>query len=122
MKVQERVAALKEAIDNHKWIVVTGWTPHWMFARWDLKYLDDPKYIIQGKETQYIATMVKKGLKDEAPAAYQMLDNFHWEPKNMKSVMLDINQNGMKPKDAAKKFVENNKELVNSWLSEGYKI
>lgn len=111
MKVQERVAALKEAIDNHKWIVVTGWTPHWMFARWDLKYLDDPKYIIQGKETQYIATMVKKGLKDEAPAAYQMLDNFHWEPKNMKSVMLDINQNGMKPKDAAKNLLKTIKSL-----------
>ncbi|SFH42833.1 Substrate binding domain of ABC-type glycine betaine transport system [Desulfotomaculum arcticum] len=52
-----------------------------MFAKWDLKYLDDPKNIIQGKETQFIATMVKKGLKDEAPAVYQILDNFKWEPK-----------------------------------------
>ena len=35
-------AALKSAIANDEEIAVTGWTPHWMFARWDLKYLDDP--------------------------------------------------------------------------------
>src|SRR5699024_10134477 len=28
-------AALGRAIDKKQWIVVTGWTPHWMFGRWD---------------------------------------------------------------------------------------
>ncbi len=32
-------AALKDAIKNKEWIAVTGWTPHWKFARWQLKYL-----------------------------------------------------------------------------------
>ena len=36
------VAALNDAITNKQWIVVTGWTPHWKFARWNLKYLADP--------------------------------------------------------------------------------
>ena len=36
-------AALGKAIDNKESIVVTGWTPHWKFARWDLKFLEDPK-------------------------------------------------------------------------------
>ena len=116
------VASLKRAIDNNEWIVITGWTPHWKFARWDLKYIEDPKYIIQGEETQYIGTMVKKGLKDEAPAAYEMLDNFEWEPKHMESVMLDINVNEMEPAAAAEEFVKNNKELVNTWLPQGYSL
>ncbi len=38
-------AALKTAIDNEEWVVVTGWAPHWKFARWDLKFLDDPKQV-----------------------------------------------------------------------------
>ncbi len=36
-------AALKKAVDEGEWVAVTGWKPHWKFARWDLKFLDDPK-------------------------------------------------------------------------------
>src|SRR5690606_9793448 len=51
---------LQKAYDAQKPIVVTGWTPHWMFAKMDLKYLDDPKGVYGGEEQ--IHTMVRKGL------------------------------------------------------------
>ena len=35
------VSFLQKSIENKEWIVVTGWTPHWMFSRYDLKFLDD---------------------------------------------------------------------------------
>src|SRR5699024_3995609 len=34
-------SALGSAIDNEEPIIVTGWTPHWKFAKYDLKYLED---------------------------------------------------------------------------------
>src|SRR5690625_2448690 len=43
-------AALSNAVLNDEPIVVTAWTPHWKFARWDLKYLDDPQNIYGGAE------------------------------------------------------------------------
>ena len=64
--------ALQDAINNDKWIVVAGWTPHWKFGRWDLKYLDDPKNVYGGAEQ--ISTIVRQGLKEEMPEAYKDVD------------------------------------------------
>lgn len=41
---------LNQAIQNHEPIVVTGWNPHWKFAAFDLKYLDDPEEVFGGTE------------------------------------------------------------------------
>lgn len=106
-------AALKNAIDNNEWIVVTGWTPHWKFAKWDLKYLDDPKGVYGGEE--HIATIVRQGLKEDMPVVYQMLDNFYWEPADMESVMVDIEE-GMTPDEAAQKWIEENQDKVQQWI------
>lgn len=104
--------ALGQAIKKHEPIVVTGWTPHWMFAKYDLKYLKDPENGM-GSEEQ-IHTMVRKGLKEDQPEAYKVLDNFHWSEKDMEKVMLEIN-NGKDPQQAAKDWIKENQELVESW-------
>ncbi len=39
-------STLGKAIKNHQPIVVTGWTPHWMFTKYNLKFLKDPKNVL----------------------------------------------------------------------------
>lgn len=58
-------AALARAIKRKQWIVVTGWSPHWMFSRWKLRYLEDPKQSLGGRER--IHAMVRKGFYQEFP-------------------------------------------------------
>lgn len=106
--------ALGEAIKKNEEIVVTGWTPHWKFAKYELKYLDDPKGVFGGEES--IHTFVRKGLEEDMPEAYQVLDKFHWTTDDMEAVMLDIS-NGMSPEEAAGKWVEENAEKVAEWTS-----
>lgn len=108
-------AALGNAINNNEDIVVAGWTPHWKFARWDLKYLDDPKGIYGGAEQ--IHTIARKGLEEDMPGAYAILSNFAWTADDMGAVMLMNEQEGSDPYESAKKWVEDNPELVNQWLA-----
>ncbi|MFS1136634.1 ABC transporter permease/substrate binding protein [Enterococcus hirae] len=104
--------ALGQAIKKKEPIVITGWTPHWMFAKYDLKYLEDPKKAMGSAEE--IHTIVRKGLKEDQPEAYKVLDNFHWSEKDMEKVMLEIN-NGKDPQQAAQDWIKENQKTVDSW-------
>jgi glycine betaine/proline transport system substrate-binding protein len=111
------VAALKQAIDKNEWVVVTGWAPHWKFATWDLKFLDDPLGIYGEAET--INTIVRKGLKEDLPEVYQVCDNFSWDDGDIGSAMGLADELGDDVL-AARQWVQENQELVNNWLPTGY--
>lgn len=106
---------LGNAIKEKKWIVVTGWTPHWKFAKWNLKYLEDPKNIY-GKQEK-IHTIVREGLKSDMPEVYKFLDNFQWEPSDMEEVMLLIQKEEYNAEEAAEIWIEENDNLVENWIS-----
>jgi glycine betaine/proline transport system substrate-binding protein len=104
---------LMKAYEEQRPIVVTGWTPHWKFAKMELKYLDDPLGVYGGEEA--IHTMVRKGLKDDLTDAYAFLDRFEWTADDMAEVMVKIYE-GATPEDAARQWVEANRDKVDSWL------
>lgn len=109
-------AALADAIRQHKWAVVTGWTPHWMFARWKLKYLKDPKGIYGGSE--HISTIVRKGLKKDMPEVYRVLNRFHWTPADMEQLMVWNQKKGASPYKNAQRWVKEHPELVKQWTAQ----
>lgn len=109
-------AALKKAIDAKTPIVVTGWTPHWMFARWDLKFLDDPKGVYGAGE--FIHTITRKGFSDDCPEVAQFLKNFFMTDQQLGDLMGAIadSTEGQDPIDVARTWMNANQELVNSWI------
>ncbi|WP_084243781.1 glycine betaine ABC transporter substrate-binding protein [Planomicrobium okeanokoites] len=104
--------ALGEAIDNEEPIIVTGWSPHWKFQKYDLKYLEDPNGVFGDAET--INTMVRQGLEEENPEAYTILDQFNWEPADIESIMLEVS-NGTDIEEAAAAWIEENSDKVAEW-------
>ncbi|MDN6193639.1 MAG: glycine betaine ABC transporter substrate-binding protein [Alkalibacterium sp.] len=106
------VTQLKDAYENEEEIIVTGWSPHWKFQSYDLKYLDDSKEVFGGEET--IDTFVREDLEDDMSEAYQILDNFYWEASDMESVMLEI-QDGTDPEEAAENWINDNQDKVAEW-------
>lgn len=109
------VAELSHAIRQQRWIVVTGWLPHWVFARWNLEFLDDPKGIFG--TGGHISTMARKGLKQENPEVYKFLDNFQWTPDEMGQLLLWIQESkGLFPYEKALRWVRTHPERVDSWL------
>jgi len=108
-------AALADAVDNNEWIVVTGWKPHWKFARWDLKFLEDPKKTYG--EAENIHTIARKDLEEDMPEVAQFFKNFKMNDQQLGSLMGMIADNQDKePVDVAREWMKQNEDLVNSWI------
>jgi glycine betaine/proline transport system substrate-binding protein len=107
--------ALGEAISKQQWIVVTGWVPHWKFARWELKFLEDPENVYG--EQEHINTVVRQGLQEDMPEVFEFLDNFSWSPEAMGQLMIWIHDDdGMFPYEKALRYLRTHEDQVDSWL------
>ena len=97
-------AALADAIKNRKWVVVTGWSPHWMFGKWDLKYLKDPKRVLGGEEL--IEAIVRKGLSKDMPEVHAFFSHFKWDSPAQLQMVMAWNQEGGSPEENAQRFLK----------------
>jgi glycine betaine/proline transport system substrate-binding protein len=94
-------------------IIVTGWKPHWMFAKYKLKFLDDPKKVFG--DAEHVDSVVNPELETKAPPVVAFLKKFQWKPGEIDSVML-ATQSGEKPTAAADAWIAAHGDRVDSWV------
>lgn len=105
-------AALARAESQHKWIVVTLWTPHWAFGRWKLRFLDDPKGTLGGP--QHIDVVVRKGFTQDYPKVASFLKNMYIPLDMLQKAMYDARQTSYEK--AVPKFIKDHPDMINKWL------
>ena len=104
------VASLQRAERNQDWIVITGWKPHLKWIHHDLKYLEDPKGVYP---TDVCAILSRRGFEEDKPEAAQFFKNFHLTDDELNDLMGTIEEMGQE--EGARKWYEENKEMVDSW-------
>lgn len=107
------LTALQKAYNAHKPVVVVLWSPHWAFAKWNLKYLSDPKGDF-GKPG-WIQTEANKQWAASHPTVVQWLKNFKLNQKQLGSLENDINTASSKEAGVTK-WISDNQSLVNGWF------
>ncbi|KSW26796.1 MULTISPECIES: glycine betaine ABC transporter substrate-binding protein [Pseudomonas] len=107
------IAELTRAENDKKAVAVTGWIPHWMFAKWKLKFLDDPKKVYG--EEEHVDSVANPALEKKAPEVWALLKKLQWKDgAEIGQVMLAI-QDGAKPEEAAKQWVASHPDRVKEW-------
>ncbi|MBD3275094.1 MAG: glycine/betaine ABC transporter [Candidatus Marinimicrobia bacterium] len=111
-------SALQGAVSDEEWIVVTGWDPHWMWAEWDLKFLQqDADKVVW--ETGNIHIMGRSDIKEAKPDLAQFLSNMHFTTAQIGDLMLQVRNSDASEEEIARKWMQENESLVNSWIPEG---
>ena len=107
-------AALARAEKREEWIVVTGWTPHWMFGRWDLRFLDDPKGTLG--EAQHVDVIARKGFKKDYPEVAAFLSNYKLNLEDLQAAMDEAQKTSYE--EAIQTYIEENGEQIEGWFEQ----
>lgn len=106
-------AQLQRAIARKQWIVVTAWTPMWLWAKFDIKYLKDPKHVygVGG----HINTIANPRLASKDPAVFKFLHRFSLTSAQLQQMMLEA-KNGKPVKTVIAGWIKAHPKQVESWI------
>lgn len=106
-------ASLARAERSKDWIVVTGWSPHWMFGRWKLRYLEDPKGALGGLER--VDILARKGFYQDHPDVVAFLCRLYLPLSDLEGLMNESVQTSYEK--AAVEYVKAHPKLVHYWVT-----
>ena len=64
----------------------------------------------------HLNKLISKKFANSGSPAVTLIKNFHWTNADQNLVATYIAKDGMKPADAAQKWIDANQDLVNQWL------
>jgi glycine betaine/proline transport system substrate-binding protein len=106
-------AALERAVRRDEWIVVTGWSPHWMFGAYDLRYLDDPKGVLGSYER--VHALARKGFYQDHLEAASFLSRMQIPIKDLQRAMYEAQETSYEK--AVDHYIKNNPRRIDYWVT-----
>ena len=107
-------ALLKKAIDKKEWIVVTGWTPHWMFDLFCLRVLEDSKNVYG--EMDQIHSLPGKGFGKGASVRCRQRRKHPSVRYRDQLFDADHKTRGNRDKRAVRQWMDKHRDLIDSWI------
>jgi glycine betaine/proline transport system substrate-binding protein len=103
---------LGQAVENRSAIIVTGWRPHWIFADYSLRYLEDPRGIFKSRESVHV--VARQGFVEDHPKAAAFFKRMHFELDELETLMVEARKTSHA--DAILKWIKNNPDRVRFWM------
>ena len=110
------LSEVERSVGREEPIVFTAWKPHWMFTAYDIRYLEDPKGAMG--EAEQLSAIAREGLEEDAPEAFELLDNLTLTEEQLGELELAINE-ADDPEEGTRAWLEENRDVVEPWLPEG---
>jgi len=107
------LAAVSRAYQTKQWVVATVWSPHWLWQKWQMRYLKDPKGTLGGEEQ--VHAFASKQFAGKFPRADVFFKHFKLTLADVEAIELEGNATNDYAA-AARKFVDAHPDKLNAWL------
>lgn len=106
---------LGRAVADERPIVVTAWRPHWKWAEYDLRYLEDPEGLYDSVES--IHAMARDGFAEDNPRVARFIEAMQFELDELQALMARAREEGHRT--TIRNWLNDNRERVERWLQGG---
>src|SRR6056297_88356 len=135
------LSSLQDAIASQEPVIATVWEPHSAFAIANIRKLKDPKKIYNDPEatkkflekyapewqdaevkSDVLATVVYKGFKKDAPAAYEFFRNFNIPASTQSNWIYQYSIEDVDPEKIAENYFNDNSEKIKEWTPDSAEL
>ncbi|EHJ94517.1 ABC transporter substrate-binding protein [Vreelandella boliviensis] len=105
------------AVNEDRWILFYGWTPHWMIPEYDVRILDDPESVFGKNNGQSdVKTIVAKRYTEANPNLTRLLDQFTLSADEQSEFISAFSLEERDLDEVAREWIEQHPERVASFL------
>ena len=112
------LSELEEAYNQQEPFVFVAWSPHWMNAEYDFRYLQDPKDAIGNLDQPHeLRSLFRDGLQEDNPDAYALMNAMKLDEDQINTLEVAINE-ARDPEQGAREWLESaeNRASVQPWI------
>ena len=115
--VAAMMAEVTPKLDAGEPVAWVCWYPMWWWARWDIKFLEDPLGAYPEADGAY--NIVRQGFKDEPgkEAAYCYFNNVRLSADEQSELMRQVGEEGRDSAEVLREWVDANQDRVEEWTA-----
>ncbi|WP_226584048.1 glycine betaine ABC transporter substrate-binding protein [Halobacillus litoralis] len=107
------LAEIGNAVEEEEPIVAPLWSPHWIFSKYDLKFLKDPQKTFGGVEKIHHAT--REGFGEDYPEVSEWFKNWKMTDQQI-GKLIEYVEGSEDPAEGAQKWVDENQDVIDEWV------
>lgn len=107
------LTTVDRAIRKEQWFVATSWSPHWMFGKYELRYIDDPKNAL-GK-AEHVNVLARKGFETDNPEVAGFLSRMKLPIGDLEAAMFNAQETSYEK--AVDKYIADHPDQISAWLA-----
>ncbi|MCM2476353.1 glycine betaine ABC transporter substrate-binding protein [Rhizobium sp. CG5] len=105
------LTTVERAYRSEDWFVATSWSPHWMFGKYKLRYIDDPKKALG--EAEHVDILARKGFKQENPDVAAFMSRMKLPLADLEAAMFTAQETSYE--DAVAKYISDHPDQIKTW-------
>lgn len=111
---EKMLEILDDRYKRRKPLVITGWKPHLIFSRYELRFLKDPKNVYPQGERIY--TVVNNDFSARDKVLMEFFSRFTLTEKQILSLIKEVKSNPSGEEAGAKEWIKDHRLVVSEWL------